>query len=68
MKAIAFLQNIGGQELLIVLLIVLLLFGAKKLPELSRALGQSLKEFRKGREEPDTTKTDEPPKPPAPKV
>ena len=36
------------EDLLIVLLIVLLLFGAKKLPELSRSLGQSVKEIRKG--------------------
>lgn len=67
MKTIAFLQNIGFQELIIVLVIVLLLFGAKKLPELSRALGQSLKEFRKGREEeekPASSKPEEPPKSP----
>jgi sec-independent protein translocase protein TatA len=40
----------GGktEELVIVLLIILLLFGARKLPELSRALGQSVKEVRKG--------------------
>lgn len=36
------------EELLIVLVLVLLLFGAKKLPELSRAIGQSVKEVRKG--------------------
>ena len=36
------------EELLIVLLIVLLLFGAKKLPELARSLGESVKEVRKG--------------------
>ncbi|MDQ5972692.1 MAG: Sec-independent protein translocase protein TatA [Patescibacteria group bacterium] len=35
-------------ELIIVLLIVLLLFGAKKLPELARSVGQSAKEIRKG--------------------
>jgi sec-independent protein translocase protein TatA len=40
--------DIGAPELLIVLLIVLLLFGGKKLPELSRSLGQSMKELRKG--------------------
>jgi sec-independent protein translocase protein TatA len=41
---------LGGktEELLIVLLIILLLFGAKKLPELSRSIGQSMKEMRKG--------------------
>jgi sec-independent protein translocase protein TatA len=41
----------GGQELLIILFVVLLLFGAKKLPELSRALGKSLGEFKKGQQE-----------------
>ncbi len=39
----------GGSELLVILFIVLLLFGAKKLPELSRALGKSLGEFQKGK-------------------
>lgn len=41
----------GVQEWLIVLLIVLLIFGARKLPELARSLGTSAKEFRKGIEE-----------------
>jgi sec-independent protein translocase protein TatA len=41
----------GFQELLIVLFIVLLLFGAKRVPEVARALGRSLKEFKRGREE-----------------
>lgn len=39
--------NIGGQELFIILLIVLIFFGAKKLPELARGLGQGVREFRK---------------------
>ncbi len=42
------------EELLIVLLIILLLFGAKKLPELSRSIGQSVKEVRKGFSEDST--------------
>lgn len=41
----------GGSEMMIVVLVILLLFGAKRLPELSRALGKSLGEFRKGQEE-----------------
>ncbi len=36
------------EDLVIVLIIILLLFGAKKLPELARSLGQSAKEVRKG--------------------
>jgi len=38
---------IGVQELLVILLIVLVLFGAKKIPELAKGLGAGLKEFRK---------------------
>jgi sec-independent protein translocase protein TatA len=44
-------MNMGMQEWLIVLLIVLLIFGARKLPDLARSLGSSAKEFRKGIEE-----------------
>jgi len=42
---------IGVQELLVILLIVLVLFGAKKIPELARGLGIGLKEFRKATKE-----------------
>ncbi len=48
---LAFLQNIRGPELLIILVVVLLLFGAAKLPQLARSLGASAKEFKKGIEE-----------------
>jgi sec-independent protein translocase protein TatA len=48
---LAFIRNIGGPEVLIVLVVVLLLFGAAKLPQLARSLGASAKEFRKGVEE-----------------
>jgi sec-independent protein translocase protein TatA len=40
--------DLGAPELIIILAIVLLLFGGKKLPEVSRALGDSMKELRKG--------------------
>jgi sec-independent protein translocase protein TatA len=43
---------IGGQELLLILVIVILLFGAKKIPELARGLGTGLKEFKKAQNEP----------------
>jgi sec-independent protein translocase protein TatA len=40
--------GLGYQELLIILLIVLILFGAQRLPDLARSLGSSVKEFKKG--------------------
>ena len=49
--SIAMFSMPGGGELLLILFVVLLLFGAKKLPELSRSLGKSLSEFKKGKEE-----------------
>ncbi|MFO7871554.1 MAG: twin-arginine translocase TatA/TatE family subunit [Kiritimatiellia bacterium] len=41
----------GPFEVLLILFVILLLFGARRLPELSRSLGKSLGEFKKGREE-----------------
>ena len=41
----------GHMEILLIIFIILLLFGAKKLPELSRSLGKSLGEFKKGQKE-----------------
>lgn len=40
-------MGIGGTELIVILVIVLLLFGGAKLPALARGLGQSIKEFKK---------------------
>ncbi|MBI4160998.1 MAG: twin-arginine translocase TatA/TatE family subunit [Acidobacteria bacterium] len=40
--------NIGFQEILLILLILGLLFGARKLPELGRGLGEGIRNFRKG--------------------
>ncbi len=45
--------NPGVTELIIVLVVILLLFGPKKLPDLSRAIGKSIGEFRRGRQEVD---------------
>jgi sec-independent protein translocase protein TatA len=41
------LFNLGGGEIILILLLVLILFGAKKLPELAKGLGQGIKEFKK---------------------
>ncbi|NLW43000.1 MAG: twin-arginine translocase TatA/TatE family subunit [Tissierellia bacterium] len=47
--------RIGIMELLVILVIVLVLFGPKKLPELARGMGEAVKEFKKGQEELDKT-------------
>jgi sec-independent protein translocase protein TatA len=39
--------NLGGGEIVLILAIVLILFGAKKLPELAKGLGQGIREFKK---------------------
>jgi sec-independent protein translocase protein TatA len=46
--------NIGLKELLLILLIVLILFGAKKVPELAKGLGSGLREFKKAAKELDS--------------
>ena len=48
MGKLLFLQNIGTGEILIVALVVLLLFGGKKIPELMRGLGKGVKSFKDG--------------------
>ncbi len=51
---------IGGWELIVILFIVLILFGGKKLPELARSLGRAIAEFKKGSQElPSTEVTEE---------
>ena len=45
------LQNIGSTELIIVSVILLVLFGGKKLPELSRGIADSIREFKKATKE-----------------
>ncbi len=54
-------MDIGAPEILIILAIVLLLFGAKKVPELARSLGQAQKEFKKGAKEGYATSGDDTP-------
>src|SRR5438067_11209590 len=51
MSFFALLPNLGGPDLIIILLIILVLFGAKKLPELARGMGSAIKEFQKAKDE-----------------
>jgi len=46
-------ETIGAPELLIILLVVLVVFGGKKLPQLARSIGEAAREFRKGASEHD---------------
>ena len=61
MNILASLFNLAGPDLIIILGIVLLMFGAKKLPELARGMGQAVKEFSKAKDEfeREVTKTTE---------
>lgn len=43
----AFIQNLSSWEIILIFLVVLLFFGAKRLPELFRSFGKSVKEFKK---------------------
>ena len=53
------LPNVGMGELIIILVIVLLLFGAKRLPEIAKGIGKSLRAFKEGTsEEIDKQKSD----------
>lgn len=53
MRTTAFLQNLSGWEWVVILLVVLLLFGATKIPKLMRGVGQGIREFKSGlRDEP----------------
>jgi sec-independent protein translocase protein TatA len=48
------MPSLGWQELIIVLIIVVIIFGAGKLPEIGGAMGKSIKEFKKEAVEPDS--------------
>jgi sec-independent protein translocase protein TatA len=61
------MMGIGAKELLLILLITLVLFGAKRIPELARGLGSGMKEFRKAARDidPDGAATASASEPPA---
>ena len=59
-------ENVGTGELLIILVVILLLFGSKKIPEIAQGLGKGIREFKKSIKEveeqvttPDKDKTDD---------
>ena len=65
MKTLLFLGNIGTGEIILIALVVLLLWGGKKIPELMKGLGKGVKSFKEGMNEiekdikiDDTTKTE----------
>src|SRR5438093_3579488 len=71
MNTMLFLGMLNGWEIVLILAVVLVLFGAKKLPELARGLGSGIKEFKKAtREVTDelTNVMDESPPPPPRKL
>ena len=52
-------MSFGLPEILLILLAIIILFGAKKIPELARGLGKSLSEFKKGRNESEESDNEE---------
>jgi len=48
---IAFISNLAGPDMVLILIVVTLLFGAKKLPELAKGMGQAVREFSKAKSE-----------------
>ena len=46
MTTLGFICNIGGPSMILIILVILLLFGAKRIPELARGLGRGIREFK----------------------
>lgn len=71
--SLAFIEGIGGPELLMIMFVILLLFGANRLPDLARGFGRAVREFKKatsGVEQEVRRAMEEPlpaPPPPAPR-
>lgn len=57
-----FLGSLGSQEIIIIALVILLLFGGKKIPELMRGLGKGVSQFKKGMNDIEQEITAEPEK------
>jgi sec-independent protein translocase protein TatA len=50
-STLLFIGNLSGTEIFVVLLVILLLFGAKRIPELARGFGKGIREFKEGMKE-----------------
>ncbi len=46
-SSLAFIEGLGGPEMLMIMVIILMLFGANRLPELAKGIGKSVREFKK---------------------
>jgi sec-independent protein translocase protein TatA len=46
MTTLGFIGNIGGPSFILIILVIILLFGAKRIPELARGLGRGIREFK----------------------
>jgi len=56
--------GIGVQELILIFLVVLLLFGSKRIPDIAHALGKGIRDFKKAMQETQDAITSSPPEPP----
>jgi len=68
--SLAFIEGIGGPELMMIMFVVLLLFGANKLPELAKGMGKAVREFKKATSSVENEvrrAMEEPPPPPSPR-
>ena len=62
MKTLLFLGNIGTGEIILIALVILLLYGGKKIPELMKGIGKGVKSFKDGMHEIEKDINDEPQK------
>lgn len=59
LTTLTFLGMIGGPQIILIIAVVLLLFGGRKIPELMKGLGSGIKEFKNATKEEENAKVDE---------
>jgi sec-independent protein translocase protein TatA len=59
----AFIGNLGAMEIIIIVLVILLLFGAKRIPEMAKGIGKGMREFKKAVRDVEEEITDDKEKP-----